>query len=168
MVKNTNHVLIGFKRSGKTTLGRTLAGHFGLPFIDTDSLIAPDCNLYYKEHGKEAFRKREADMIQTLKGAANTIIAVGAGAICNPHSVQTLKALGPLFYLYVDKEELRHRLKLTPIPAYFEGDFDAAFENMYEERAPLYEQIADKVIFHEEELWQAMHSAVFAGSQGEK
>ncbi|MBS0615567.1 MAG: hypothetical protein JSR58_03325 [Verrucomicrobia bacterium] len=168
MDKNSNFVLIGFKRSGKTTLGRALAHHFDLQFIDTDSLIAPDCNQFYQQQGKEAFRQREEEVIRDLKGTKNALISIGAGAVLSPPSVHTLKKLGPLFYLYLDKDELKRRFQLPPVPAYFEGDFDAAFEKMYAERAPLYEQIADKVIFHEEELWQAIHSGVsFVSQPGE-
>ena len=101
--RKNNFILIGFKRAGKTTLGRKMAAHWGLKFIDTDDLIAPDCRLFFEENGEEAFRAKERSVIQNLRGIQHTIIATGGGAVLDKESAAHLKQLGRIFYLFVDK-----------------------------------------------------------------
>ncbi|RZK52540.1 MAG: hypothetical protein EOO59_13565, partial [Hymenobacter sp.] len=60
-----NHLyLIGLPASGKTTLGRQLAAHYGRGFLDLDQRIVADAGQSIPEifasEGEEGFRRREA------------------------------------------------------------------------------------------------------------
>src|SRR5258708_21559622 len=63
-------VLVGLMGAGKTSIGRRLAGRFGLPFVDVDHEIeaAAGCAIetIFELHGEEAFRDYERRVIKRL------------------------------------------------------------------------------------------------------
>jgi shikimate kinase / 3-dehydroquinate synthase len=79
-------VLSGFMATGKSTVGPLLAGRLGVPFLDTDAEIertagrrVPDL---WREEGEEAFRAREAALVETLlDDPAPRVIAFGGGTV---------------------------------------------------------------------------------------
>ncbi len=82
-------VLSGFMASGKSTLGALLARRTGLPFVDTDAVIAASagesCGRLLSRHGEAAFRAREEAVVRPLlEDSTPTVIAVGGGALTNP------------------------------------------------------------------------------------
>lgn len=87
-------VLSGFMATGKTVVGRTLALRLGVPFVDTDEVIAAQAGRSVPElwqaEGEEAFRARELGVVTELlaryggkdHGAAPTaVLALGGGAV---------------------------------------------------------------------------------------
>lgn len=82
-------ILSGFMATGKTTIGRVVAQRLGLPFVDTDALVAEEANLSVPElfarEGEAKFRDREAAIIQALLAEDTTrVIAFGGGAVTIP------------------------------------------------------------------------------------
>ncbi|MBS0649123.1 MAG: AAA family ATPase [Verrucomicrobia bacterium] len=154
----SNIILIGFKSSGKTTLGKKIAEKTGRHFIDTDELVSKNCRALYLQ-GPEAFREIEKEVIRALADFQNTVIATGGGAIIDPENAMALKNLGKLIYLQVEKEELKRRLLVEPFPAFLDPQNpEVSFEKMYQERLGLYEQAADFIVAHEEDLWELLAS----------
>src|SRR5215216_6455311 len=86
-----NIVLIGYRGSGKSSIGRILAARTGRPFVDTDELITTAAGMSIKEifarEGEPGFRAREALAIQQACEKDNQIIAAGGGAILNPANI---------------------------------------------------------------------------------
>ena len=149
-----NVILCGFKSCGKTTLAKKIAEKRGLHYIDTDELISKNNRKFYLEIGPEAFRDIEKKVIQALIGFQNCVIATGGGAVLDPENVTLLKQLGKIFYLRITKEELKHRLLKDPLPAFLDPhNPEESFEKMYQSRKDLYEQIADHIIDHEDQIW---------------
>ncbi len=83
-----NIILIGFKSSGKTTLGKKIAEKTGRHFIDTDDLIAKNNREFYLAVGPIAFREIEKEVIRALAEFQNCIIATGGGAILDPEHLE--------------------------------------------------------------------------------
>ena len=56
-------ILSGFMGTGKTTVGPRLASRLGVPFIDTDDVIAQEAGRsvpdLWRAHGEPAFRATE-------------------------------------------------------------------------------------------------------------
>ncbi|MDI6790163.1 MAG: shikimate kinase, partial [Thermodesulfobacteriota bacterium] len=81
-------VLIGYRGSGKSTVGRRLAERLSLPFIDTDTLIEEKAGITIKEmvekKGWAYFRAVEKDVIRGLPGDKTMVVAAGGGAILDP------------------------------------------------------------------------------------
>jgi shikimate kinase len=78
-------VLVGFMGAGKTTVGRLLARHLGLPFADADTVIEERVGLpiprIFAEQGEPAFRALEHDTIASLLAGPRLVLALGGGAV---------------------------------------------------------------------------------------
>jgi shikimate kinase / 3-dehydroquinate synthase len=78
--------LTGFMASGKSTVGRELAGRAGVPFVDLDARIAETAGKsvaeIFKTHGESHFRQLEREAVQSLlRDSAPQVIALGGGAL---------------------------------------------------------------------------------------
>jgi shikimate kinase len=78
--------LVGYMGSGKSTLGRRLAGHAGLHFIDLDKYIEErNCRTVpqiFALEGEESFRKKERKALEEVSEFDNVVVATGGGAPC--------------------------------------------------------------------------------------
>ncbi len=76
-------VLIGPPGSGKTRLGKRVAGFVGIPFIDTDKLVVAEHGpiaTIFSTRGEPHFRELErAAVVEAL--AQNAVVSLGGGAI---------------------------------------------------------------------------------------
>lgn len=82
-------VLSGFMATGKSTIGRLVAEALGLPFVDTDAIIAQRANMpvgdLFATQGEARFRDREAAVIlPLLEDRAPRVIAFGGGSVTIP------------------------------------------------------------------------------------
>ena len=138
-------ILIGMPSSGKSTLGVLLARELGYRFIDSDILIQEiEGKLLHeiiKEKGIEGFMETE-DRVNSQIKDKKSVIATGGSVIYCENAMEHLRELGKVVYLKISFEEMRRRL----------GDYSHrgvimrhgnALEDMYAERAPLYEKYAD-------------------------
>jgi len=147
-----NWILFGFKGSGKTTLGRSIAEQLNCKFIDTDKEIESlyfsrteqklTCRAIHQLIGEEGFRSLESETLAALKSCQNAIIAVGGGSILDPTNADTLAKLGKFVYLKISKETLKKRILGAELPSYLNpADPEGSFEKMYNQRKPLYDKI---------------------------
>jgi shikimate kinase len=149
----SNIILCGFKACGKSTLGKIISEKTGMHFIDTDDLVSKNCRQLYF-HSAEAFCEIEKDVIAALIDFQNSVIATGGGSVLAPENVIVLKKLGKIFYLRVPKEVIKQRLLSGELPAFLDPNRpEESFEEMYASRKDLYEQIADHIIDHEDQIW---------------
>lgn len=85
-------VLIGFRGTGKTTVGRILANRLGLPFYDTDALIEQRAGMpipeIFRRAGEAHFRALEREVIASLR-TAEGVIATGGGRSATRQTSQT-------------------------------------------------------------------------------
>jgi len=107
--------LCGMMGSGKSTVGRILAGQLGIPFYDLDSEIEKNTGLKISEifrfHGEKKFRQLEREMV--LKAAERTegVIALGGGALQTQEIVDQIKLKGWLIFLDAPVSVLLRRVK---------------------------------------------------------
>lgn len=91
----TKIVLIGYRASGKTSVGADLAEKLGVPFFDTDDLVFKFTGRTIKqmveESGWEAFREAECRVIRKLADPGSFVIALGGGAVMDEKNVEILK-----------------------------------------------------------------------------
>lgn len=148
----SNFLLFGFKSCGKSYWGRRLAQEMSYPFIDTDYLLEELYLLHYgvkagcreicQHLGEEGFRQLESLALLRLKEKHRSIIALGGGSVLSTENLSLLQQVGRLIYLKVEKEVLKERLRGQPRPSFFrKNNFEEAFEEIYQERLPLYERI---------------------------
>jgi shikimate kinase len=104
-------LLTGPKHSGKTTVGRVLAGILGGDFIDLDVQVEKQTGksprTLFRE-GPGVFRNAEALALAELlaapraSGGAFLTIAAGGGLIDNPEAMEALSKTGNLTMVYLD------------------------------------------------------------------
>lgn len=82
-------VLSGFMATGKSTVGRLVAAELGLPFVDTDALIAADAGTavgdVFAREGEARFRDREASVVAPLLADGEArVLSFGGGTVTIP------------------------------------------------------------------------------------
>ena len=109
-----NLVLIGYRGSGKSAVGRRLADRLKINFVDTDDLIEERQGIpitdIVKSRGWGHFRKLENNVIEEISKRDHLIIAPGGGAILDTDNVKALRKNGFIIWLKADKQTLLKRI----------------------------------------------------------
>lgn len=146
--------LVGYRASGKSTVGRLAAARLGWPFIDADSAVEEDLGqpirTYFAAHGEPAFRAAESATLQRLL-AGNTclVLATGGGAVLSEANRALLAARGGLVaYLHAPSEVLQARLRHNAggRPSLTGGSVADEVPAILAVRDPLYRAVAHAVI----------------------
>jgi shikimate kinase len=110
-------VLIGYRGSGKTTVGRLLASRLDKPFADADDLIVRHSGKsirdIFADGGEKLFRELEMAAVAELAARADGVIAVGGGAIMREENRQVL-GRHKIVYLRCEAPELFRRIQSDP------------------------------------------------------
>jgi shikimate kinase len=145
-------LLLGYRGSGKTTIGRRLADRLWQPFVDTDQMIVQSTGLpirdIFQQFGEDRFRELETAAIAEALLKADSVIALGGGAVVREENRARIIASGhKRIYLRCDPQVLLQRIKsdaataltrpsLTPLG----GGIDE-IRALLREREPLYQQV---------------------------
>ncbi|MCK4661042.1 MAG: shikimate kinase [Phycisphaerae bacterium] len=110
-----NVVLIGYRGSGKTTVGRLVADRLGYEFVDTDVLVAERAGktiaAIFAEDGEAVFRSLEAEVIAEASARSRIVLSAGGGAILRDDNVRRLRECGTVFWLTADARVLWSRIQ---------------------------------------------------------
>lgn len=114
-----NILLIGYRGSGKTTIGKKLADRLWQPFVDTDDLIirAADKSIreIFAESGEESFRDLETQALQQAMALTDHVISLGGGAVIREQNRQLIKNSGhKVIYLRCEPSTLHQRIAADP------------------------------------------------------
>ncbi|NQT04591.1 MAG: shikimate kinase, partial [Dehalococcoidia bacterium] len=90
----SNIALVGFMGTGKTDVGRLLAGKLGKDFIELDELIEQKAGKtipeIFQQDGEIAFRELEIEATGEAAEKKNAVIACGGGVVLNQINVDRL------------------------------------------------------------------------------
>ena len=159
----TKIALIGFKNSGKTSLGKSISMETKIPFCDTDEEICLSVGIksirdFFETDGKKTFIKIETQIIKKFSSKQNIVIATG-GAFCeNMEAIATLKKNNFVFiFVNTNPAIIFERIKQEKTLPYFlknapKHKIEEKFFEIYKFRTEKYTQLADIItiplLFH--------------------
>ncbi|MGH7208115.1 MAG: shikimate kinase [Nitrospiraceae bacterium] len=147
-----NIVLIGYRGTGKTSVGKLLAERLGRRLVSTDAEVIRRAALsvpeIVKQFGWDRFRDLESDVCLELRGKDRLIIDTGGGAILRQQNVDRLKAHGVLVWLTATVRTITERIGGDTQRPSLTGakSFTDEVEEVLREREPRYKAAADHVI----------------------
>jgi shikimate kinase len=147
-------VLVGMMGAGKSSIGRRLAQHLGIPFVDADLEIEKAAGMsipdIFADHGEPDFRAGEARVIARLLDGGPQVLATGGGAFMHADTRAAIRANGISVWLKAEFEVLMRRIKRRQDrPLLKTDDPGATLQALITERYPIYE-LADLTIHSRE------------------
>src|SRR3954447_26051630 len=112
--------LIGYRGSGKSTVGRRLADRLWQTFIDVDALIVrrsgrATIKEIFELDGEPVFRDIESDVVREVCLLADHVIGLGGGTLMREQNRRAIQDAGhKMIYLRCEPEELHRRLNADP------------------------------------------------------
>ncbi len=144
-----NIVLIGYRGTGKSTIGKLVAEKLNRTLIAMDEEIVKRAGISIPEivekHGWDYFRDMESDVACEISKKDNCIIDCGGGVILREENISNLKQNGKVFLFKADIDTIISRIQGDANrPALKEGmSFREEQEKVLKERNPKYNAAAD-------------------------
>ncbi len=140
-----NIVLTGFMGTGKTEVGRILAGRLGYSYLDADTIIEQEQNMtiteIFQRYGEPYFRDVEADVIKRLSNYDRVVISTGGGAVLRNENMDNLRKKGIIVCLTASPETILKRTsKDSSRPLLQVEDPLKRIKELLEFRRPYYER----------------------------
>ncbi|GGL74769.1 shikimate kinase [Wenxinia marina] len=136
-------VLVGMMGSGKSAVGRTLAGRLGVPHIDSDVAIEEAANATIAEifarDGEAFFRDRERAVISRLLSGPPVVLSTGGGAFVSAENRRMISERGVSIWLDAALDTLWERVRHKDTrPLLKAPDPKGRLAELMEARTPLY------------------------------
>lgn len=141
-------ILVGMPGAGKSTVGVLLAKILGLGFVDTDLDIQRRAGATLQEivdaEGYLSLRARE-EVVLLDAGLDSRVVATGGSVVYSEPGMARLCAAGTVVYLRAGIDTLARRIAANPLRGIASAPGDR-FEDIFAERTPLYERVADCIV----------------------
>jgi len=147
-----NLYLIGYRATGKTTVARLLSERLNCQTVDADDMIETRAAMPIKEifaaHGEAGFRDLETEVLQEISERANTVVALGGGALQRPENRHQLSGTGTMIWLKAVAETIQQRIEGDPTTGARRPNLTAAggleeIQQLLLAREPVYQECAD-------------------------
>ncbi|MED5579129.1 MAG: shikimate kinase [Nitrospinota bacterium] len=150
-------ILIGFKSSGKTTLGRSISKNLSVEFFDLDELIEKKYSHdngeiisfreIFRRIGESNFRNLENRLLEEYISLDSCIISLGGGTLDEGRNRELLGDCC-IVYVRVPIEDLLVRIEKIGYPSYLDSSDDPEKElrSLFSIRKSIYEEISHLVI----------------------
>lgn len=170
--------LIGYRGTGKTTVGHLLAERLGWTCVDTDAQIQQrtgrSIRSIFESEGESTFRDLESAEIAYWARQHRIVLSLGGGAILRAENRQQLAVAGPVVWLTAEPATIRGRLHADPAswaqrPALLDNQQGAhpsspldEIERVLSERLPHYQSCADLTFATEKHSPAELADAILA------
>ena len=162
-----NIVLIGYRGTGKSVVGKLISERLRMECISMDEKIVEKAGMsipdIVENHGWATFRDMESEVVQELAKRDNIIIDTGGGVIERPENIDVLQANSLIVWLKASAGAIVSRIEDgTERPSLTgEKSFTEEVADVLEKRTPKYmsaahyevdteqlfpEQVADRII----------------------
>ena len=144
--------LIGYRGTGKTTVGQLLADRLGWTCIDTDFEVEQQTGVSIKQlfelEGESGFRDRESEVIRVATRRFKSVLSLGGGAILRDQNRQAISVAGPVVWLNASAKELYRRISDDPLSVQQRPNLtsDGGFQEIQTvlaQRIPIYQACSD-------------------------
>ncbi len=142
-LKKRSIILVGMMGSGKSSIGRRLAGALDLPFVDADAEIEQAAGMtiedIFRIHGEPYFREGEERVIRRLLQGSPQVLSTGGGAVISAQTRAAIANGGVSIWLDAPIDLLLHRVsRRDNRPLLKTEDPRAVLERLLSERGPYY------------------------------
>ena len=148
--------LVGYRGTGKSTVGRLVAVRASRRFFDVDleleARAGRSISSIFADWGEPVFRDWEAQILaELIEQFPEAVIAPGGGSVLGEANRGLIRDFGHVVWLTAPSGELARRLAAdergqSARPALTAAGAIAEIAQVLEERAPLYEGLANAVI----------------------
>jgi shikimate kinase len=145
-------VLVGMMGAGKSSVGRALARRLDRELFDSDQMVEErdgrTVREIWSDDGEPAFRKLEAAvLVDAIAAPTPSIVAAAGGVVLSEANRAVLKGDGAhVVWLLADVELLLDRVRNGMHRPLLDEDPEGTLRSMYEERADLYQDVADAIV----------------------
>jgi len=139
--------MIGYRCTGKTTVGKILAQRLAHDFLDMDQAIEQQTGStiadLVRTQGWDYFRRIEKKMLFKTGEMEDTVVSTGGGIVTDPENLVFLKTAGFTIWLDADIGTILSRLDSDPVtlasrPSLTARNLAEETEEMLNIRRPLY------------------------------
>jgi shikimate kinase len=144
-------VLVGFRGTGKSTVGRLLAQELHWPWRDSDQELerqsGQTISACFEQHGEAWFRAAEERVIEQLWSQVPCVLSLGGGAILSPLTRMRLKRDALVVWLRASPLTIEQRMQddphtATQRPALSQLDASEEIRVLLQAREPLYADVS--------------------------
>lgn len=143
--------LVGYRCTGKTSVGRILAKRLRLPFVDSDAQVSAAAGMAISDivstEGWEGFRRRERRVMKDIYRAGAKVVATGGGAVLDAYTRWNMQRKGVVVWLTASVAAIAARMSVDPLsegqrPALSREPLAEEIASTLAARTPLYAQAA--------------------------
>lgn len=145
--------LIGYRATGKSTVGRLVASRLGADFLDTDQAIEARIGMtiaeLFEKEGEPRFRDLEGEALEAVaKVEKPTVVGTGGGMIIRPAHADRMRELGRVIWLSATAATIRARLAgdestATSRPSLTGASAIDEVDAVLTERTPIYRKASE-------------------------
>lgn len=147
-----NLYLIGYRCTGKTSVGKRIAGELRFDFLDADAAFVRETGktvaAFVDGRGWEGFRDLEETILQDIAGKNGWVVATGGGVVLRPDNISRMQDSGLILWLQASVETIYDRMQKDTAtadlrPGLTEKPLLEEIQETLAMREPLYAAAAD-------------------------
>ena len=144
-----NLYLVGYRCTGKTSVGRLLAKAMAWTFVDMDHELVTEAGIPIEEmvdsRGWKYLREGEAQLLESLSQATKQVISTGGGIVTVPENIAVMRGSGKVVWLHASPDTIAARMEADRStagqrPPLHGNDSVVEIEEVLAERLPLYDE----------------------------
>jgi shikimate kinase len=146
--------LIGYRGTGKTSVGRELASRLGYGFVDADHEIERKAGKtiaqIFADEGESGFRNLEERTVASVARKHRIVVALGGGAVLRQENRRAVSKAGTVVWLTASVDTILARVATDPTTSSRRPNLTVGgreeVEQLLAVRTPLYAECATLIV----------------------